>query len=257
MGISMLKRNTQSGFGIVGVIIIVVVLGIIGSLGWVVYKNFVQKPSSNLSQTNTSASQTTSVQPAPQSDLPSGWTWCVDTADGFKFAHPVDWKFDLMGVQSGWTSQAQAYDKGDCSAPGGLAPQAQLTYIMNKYGGNNFGPLLSYSILPHNAVYDTVNKLHDLYVSEYDSYSQAGYTPKPASLFTINGLSASYVNQNTNSYSDNWYDIELKPGVILEFYNRESDKHYTASTPPKVDDQNDYTQYTPTIEQIVKTVHAL
>jgi hypothetical protein len=251
----MIKKHHQSGFGIVGIIAIVLAMGIAAAVGWLGYSNFIKKtPPTHMVQASTSLKPSDS--PATQSDLPNGWKWCVDNADGFKFAHPSDWKYNWITVQSQWAAQSQAFDKGMCSTPGGLAPQTQLSYLQNKYGSSS-SPLLSYGMIPSSKAkaYDTITKMYDSYKSE--EVSGVGYVPKPSMMLTINGLSGFYINQVTNSYSNNIYVVQLSNGSYIEFDNRESDKHYRSGQNAAVDDQNDYTQYTSVVEQIVKTLHTL
>lgn len=232
-------------------IVMILVVVILGALAYYFWQNFMSRNTSSSSPSSTTSKSSKSTT-QPQSNLPAGWTWCVDKEDGFTFAHPNDWKFNWATSEDKWSAQAQAYDNGTCSSPGGLSPQAQLDYLTKKYGVAAQS-LLTYRILPPNTTYNTIDKLYSYYQSSNASESEEA--PAPSNMININGLKGFYMNQKTNSYSDNYYVIQLAPSTFIEFTNRESDKHYTPSPNSTVDDQNDYTQYTPTVDAIVKTIH--
>lgn len=212
-----------------------------------------KKQTTQITPTSSSVAGNDQSTQTSQPEIPSDWIWCSDKDLGFKFAHPIDWQYvDVrVGTQS---AQASDFNSGVCSVPGSMSPKAQIDYLTKKYS-NSSQPLVTYSILPKNDSYNTIDSLYEMYKTTY--VSQGGYTPHPSSLLTIHGLSGFYINQITNSYSDNIYVIELGAGKFLEFSNRESDKHYKPSPPPTIDDQNDYTQYTSIIDKIVKTLRLL
>lgn len=65
----------QSGFGLIGVIIIIVALVVVGAVGWLAYDNFVDTPNDtadNSATNNQTSQQSTSPSPSPEAPPATG-----------------------------------------------------------------------------------------------------------------------------------------------------------------------------------------
>ena len=81
-----LKKN-QSGFGAVELVLVLVIVILLGVVGWFVYKNHnkTTNSSTTTSSTPTTTSKTTTVQPAKQTKT------YADSIAGYSFEYPKDW----------------------------------------------------------------------------------------------------------------------------------------------------------------------
>jgi hypothetical protein len=95
--------KNEKGFSVVEVVLMVVVMALIGTAGWLVYKNHhkTTMPMANTSTniltttTKTSISTTTTSKPAQQTDPTAGWATYTSTLGGFSFKYPITgWTFD-------------------------------------------------------------------------------------------------------------------------------------------------------------------
>jgi prepilin-type N-terminal cleavage/methylation domain-containing protein len=86
-----MKAN-QKGFSVVEVVIVLVVVGLIGGVGFMVYKNHNKKAVTNSAATTTSTKPTTTeTKPATKADPYAGWKSFTSNAGGFSLKYPADW----------------------------------------------------------------------------------------------------------------------------------------------------------------------
>jgi hypothetical protein len=78
-----MKKN-ENGFSAVELLIIVVVAGLIGAAGWIVYARQKDKPSNNQA-----APQTTQQETKADTSATAGWA--KYSLDGISFSYPADW----------------------------------------------------------------------------------------------------------------------------------------------------------------------
>lgn len=244
-----MKKHHNSGFGIIEFLVIIIVILILGGIGYVWWMRHAPVVKNTSKVTQPSAPSPEAQTPAKPS-VSAGWTFYDNKDLGVSFAYPDSWK-NAPSVNGRCNGNAADFNASACPLFGTLDPTAYIEYQTKKYG-SLVGSLVYYGLYQQSD--QTLNNLYQELQSEYSSTD--GYTSKPSRLLSVNGLHGFYVNQQTNSYSDNIYVIDMGGGTYLEFINRESDKHYSSTaTGNQLDDQNDYTQYTDTLEQIVQTVH--
>lgn len=230
-------KNSQKGFSLVEIVLVLLVAGLIGVVGFMVYNNYSNKGDNNK---ESSSNQVTD----PYAD----WNKYENKDLGFRYYYPKDWRTENSTGQC--AASAADFGASYCPISGSLNPQAYVDYQNKKYS-NLVLPLAGYDVFQKSS--QSLESLYQTFKTEYAS--QEGFSPKPSELITVNGLKGFYVNQKTNSYSDNIYVIQLSVGTYIKFSNRESDKSYNANG--SINDQNDYTSYTATVDKIVKSLAAL
>jgi len=121
----MTKRNIQSGFGIVEVLVVIVVLAIGAGLGWVAYGKFVAKPAAS----TTTETKTTTVTTPTVKML----TGAFDTgfAVNVAWSYPEGWTPNKTGTAPASASDS-ASQKITLTSPSGAF---QVTYDLNQNGG--------------------------------------------------------------------------------------------------------------------------
>jgi len=94
----MRKKQSErtAGFGIIGVVLIVVALAVIGLLAWRFYDASKSKtPSSTANHTSSgSSSQANTQTPPPKVDPYAGWQTYCDTVEKACFKYPSGWTID-------------------------------------------------------------------------------------------------------------------------------------------------------------------
>lgn len=98
-----MKKN-QKGFSVIEVLVVIVVVGLLGAVGWLVYdrqsSKSVDKP---VIQASTTQKQETSKQEEKTIDPFEGWQAFNNSKLKFTFQHPSDWEsvvFDENGMFS-------------------------------------------------------------------------------------------------------------------------------------------------------------
>lgn len=89
-------KTNQKGFSVVEILIVIVVVGLIGGVGFMVYKNHNKKPSTNsVATTTTTKPAATETKPTTQAPDPyAGWkTYTSPLKSGLSFKYPADWDF--------------------------------------------------------------------------------------------------------------------------------------------------------------------
>src|ERR1700683_3369487 len=80
-------RNSQAGFGIVEVVIVLVIVAIVGAAGWLIYKNHHKvTPATTMS----SSSETNKPATVPASAY-AGWKTASFTQEGLTLKYPSGW----------------------------------------------------------------------------------------------------------------------------------------------------------------------
>lgn len=90
----MSKKGSRkaAGFGIVEVIIIVAAVVLVGFVGWRVYEAIKSKPTTGVSTTNQSASNSNQTgSEHPTSDPYAGWKTYMSSVAGYSVKYPSDW----------------------------------------------------------------------------------------------------------------------------------------------------------------------
>lgn len=84
-------KSNQKGFGVVEILIIIVVVGLLGAVGWLVYDR--QKSNTADSQTATQESEQQEETPKQEAKLnvPEGWVKYKDIPSSVSFYYPADW----------------------------------------------------------------------------------------------------------------------------------------------------------------------
>ena len=93
----MRRREHQSGFGTVEILLVVLVVAALAATGLVVYQrhktnNAKDRAAANQTQTTTQPQNTTSTQPA-QPDVYANWKTYCDSIYRYCFKYPQDWTF--------------------------------------------------------------------------------------------------------------------------------------------------------------------
>ena len=237
-------RSSQKGFSVVEALLLLLATGIIAGTGWYVWNS-----SDEASKTlDTAASQKLATGIKKTTISTSDWQVYENKAVGLTYKYPRDWVNKENSIRGCSPLGAITFKASNCPLDIDLSSQSYIDYQTKKYG-NLAGPLVNLQVFSASS-----QRLDNLY-SELKSSnaSQAGFKSIPSTTFTNNNTRGFYINQVTDSYSDNYYVIELAEDTFLYIVNRESDKHYSPDN-GKQDDQNDYSQYTKTLEQIVKSI---
>jgi len=229
------KQKQQSGIVHLAIIIVLIV-ALLGVLGFVYWQNFIQPKNSTTKGSSSKSTSDTKI-PAVKTDPLVGWKTYTNTALGFSIKYPSDWQV----------------------SDGIISPQTYIDYQTKKYG-NLVGPLVYFGEGAVSGVASYAESslpMSEIYEQDKATFASTdGNTSTPSYTFTSNGLSGFYINQKTSSYSDNIYVVELSQGKHVVFTNRESDKAYSPGG-ASVTDQNDYTNYSSTITEIIKTINRL
>lgn len=85
-------QKNQKGFGHVGIIVIVIVLGLVGLSGWFVWNNNKTDDASNTGATKNDSSETNDDSQTETYDVPAGYELYKNTELGFKLTYPETWQ---------------------------------------------------------------------------------------------------------------------------------------------------------------------
>lgn len=85
-------NKNQKGFSVVEVLVVVIIVGLIGAVGWLVYDR--QKEPQDAAQNNQSTAQTPveQTEASTEKDPYEGWKTYENSAPAFSFKYPGDWK---------------------------------------------------------------------------------------------------------------------------------------------------------------------
>ncbi len=232
-------RNNQKGFGAVEGILILVIVALIGVVGFMAYKNHHKTVSSSTTLTSKSSS-TKSVssnnqnQPAnPYAD----WKQYCDTEGKVCFKYPASWTqnqntFALSSTVNNVSSTVQSPDQ---------AVNISYDYPYVKDAGNTNFLTMSIDSVPNypnlkivGGIYTDTNNLAQYSIVEASQVTQAGLTVGQTSQFTNTprfGLTSDTTNEpyqfvaidgqqgngaNTLTAAKNWFSsTEAKQGLLI------------------------------------------
>lgn len=115
-------KNNQKGFSTVELVLVLIIVGLVGFIGWYVWDT--KKDTDNESSTTQ-----TSTSTASNGNLSKTYT---DAKDGTKFSYPEDWKLDIEkqdDLQPGSVS-------GTLTSPSGKVELAYANYVTGVGGGS-------------------------------------------------------------------------------------------------------------------------
>lgn len=104
-----MKKN-QSGFGVVEVLVLLLIVGLIATIGWLTYeRNFKKDSSVN------NSSETKNNQQEIKSDekIPEGFKKYTNSSDGVSVAYPNSWLLDETVIPNGYGRQFVAFKSPD------------------------------------------------------------------------------------------------------------------------------------------------
>lgn len=95
-------KDNQKGFSVIEGLIVIVVVGLFGAVGWLVYDRQNNKTDSKsttlqVSQQEVEKKEETPVQPA-KINAPEGWVQFQDSNSGVSFYFPADWEKSKIHV---------------------------------------------------------------------------------------------------------------------------------------------------------------
>jgi prepilin-type N-terminal cleavage/methylation domain-containing protein len=227
----MARRQKQSGFTVVEVLLVLILIAIVAFAGYYVWHS--QKDTDKtLEATNKS-----SAQKSPSADDSSGQQADRLTLDSGKvsFVKP-----------KGWTNTAA---EGACRGGDGVSCVDHLFLSPSDADKTQSGDAFGISV----SAFDNAGgkKLSDWYWSDYSS-GEVQTSDDTVSSKVINGNEVYQRTQTTNSYVDKYYAVR-KGDTAVVIYSRVSETHYTPGG-ASVDSHADNTRYQPQIDQIVSSV---
>ena len=182
-----MKKN-EKGFSAVEIILVLVVVGLIGVVGFMVYKNHNKKPATNtVATTTTTKPATTETKPA--TDPYAGWkSYCGDSGACFKY--PSDWNPVTTGPAG--------------SEPGNFRnPQQTLKLVSGKNDSNG---TLTNPALWYTSKLESLSTASDKYKVWGGYLSATGvYVPQYAVVDASKVGSSGLVVGQTKSTTDDTY----------------------------------------------------
>jgi prepilin-type N-terminal cleavage/methylation domain-containing protein len=153
-----MKAN-QKGFSVVEILVVTVVVGLLGAVGWLVYDRQNSKNDSNASQTNqqTQVAEETKKDVDPYADWKS---YCDDKA-GLCFKYPADWKMEessdtYVSVVSPTETARIAY-QSNYERDGGIRNVTPIKLVnSSNFAGYSVAGTYSVYLDKPNVVYDLV-----------------------------------------------------------------------------------------------------
>ena len=209
-------RNNEKGFGAVEGLLIVVIVVLIGVVGWFVYKNH-NKTTNNTTTSNTATTAPTKTASTPQSVDPyAGWKTYTSPDEKFTLKYPTDWtvsnesasgilkesidlwgpnnfrlNYTLVKYDSTFTvSEAQK----EAQAVGNPDPVKDNAYnVISNFTPNNLSKAL-YVVSTSSDVGEAGGPVNNIEVAEYKTYQG-----QPL------GYPGYYVSKNNTGYMVQWY----------------------------------------------------
>ncbi|MCA9344708.1 hypothetical protein KC946_02635 [Candidatus Saccharibacteria bacterium] len=84
-------HNNQKGFGILGGLLVLVIIGVLGGVGWYVWNNRGEDSSTSTENTVSQTSSETDTEPAPEADPTESWVKYTSEVGKFSIKYPSDW----------------------------------------------------------------------------------------------------------------------------------------------------------------------
>jgi Tfp pilus assembly protein PilE len=193
-------KNNHSGFSALEVILVVIIIGLLGTVGWLVYKNHNKKTNAavvnkNINNKNTFSSNTPStVNPY------AGWKSYTLMNEKITFQYPSDWTlFDNSNSTNASGSQ-QNTDSVSLNAPGASKVSSTLS-IEDGVNGNDV-PL-------SNLIY--TNPV-DVKFADKDNYLVFAGTAHPGQ--DLNGIGCSVLVSSLPTTSSSAANLPLAKNVL-------------------------------------------
>lgn len=89
-------KADQKGFSVVEILIVIVVVGLLGAVGWLVYDRQKNKTSETSNTQVATQKEETPKQETKPMNLYEGWQSFNNSKLKFTFQHPSDWKADVF-----------------------------------------------------------------------------------------------------------------------------------------------------------------
>jgi len=229
-----MKRN-QKGFTAVGILIIVVVIGLIGVIGWLVYDRQ-KSPKSTVADTQKQGLSKTMTETAKEAV--SNYTMLKLASDSVTFETPKTW---IVGKSNCIDSPGAA---PACTDGATLTPPEKMPTIYG--GGTEFFTI-------YVNVYDNKdNKTAQKWFEDVYGGGLSGSSDKISSE-SINGYNTYYFRQINKSYDEIRYVYSARGKAVLVIA-RVSEKGYASDGSGKVNAQSDFTKYVSEIEKMAKSI---
>lgn len=228
-----MKRLDQKGFSATAVLIVIVVVGLLGVVGWLVYDR--QKSPRHSESTQQLA---TSQEKLKATEQTSAYTTLKLAGDKVQFEIPKSWavgKSSCIDVPS----NAPA-----CADGATLVPPEKMSTI---YGGGT-----EYFTI-YAQVYD--NKESKTAQRWFEDVYQGGssLSSDKVSSKSINGYSTYYFRQVNTNYDEIRY-VYSSSGKAVMVIARVSEKGFASDGSGRVTSSSDFTRYIPEIEKMANTI---
>lgn len=90
--------KNEKGFGVVELLLIIIVIGLVVTVGWLIYDRQRSKTDNKTAIPQTRQQQDTSMQGETVVKAPEGWIKYQDASSGVSFYHPEDWEKTKFNV---------------------------------------------------------------------------------------------------------------------------------------------------------------
>jgi prepilin-type N-terminal cleavage/methylation domain-containing protein len=228
-------KSNQKGFSVVEILIVIVVVGLLGAVGWQVYDR--QKSETDSKNTTTQTSQQEQKQESPKAET-SSYTTLKLASEKVQFEIPKTW---IVGKSNCIDSPGAT---PVCADGATITPPEKMPTI---YGGGT-----EYFTIYANVYENKDNKTAQRWFEDvYQGGSSSGNDK--VSNEKINGYDTYYFRQIDTSYDEIRYICSANGKAVL-VTARVSEKHFAPDGSGKVDDSSDFTKYIPEIEKMAKTI---
>lgn len=195
------KTLSQKGSAHI-VIIIILVVALLGTLGFIFWQNFINK--------EPTPKQTETTQDQPKDEY-AGWKTYKSTRDGYTIKYPSDWF--LVNETSNDGPYIRNFDPSTQPTEDTMLPEDYITLRVLKTEANN-------GVFAGSTATEWYEKLGNAEVS----YGSVTYTPNNPTAYEINGMSAKKtesVFDETNEdifliKDGSLYNISLHPSGISD-----------------------------------------
>jgi prepilin-type N-terminal cleavage/methylation domain-containing protein len=171
-------KTSQKGFSVVEVLLVVVVIGLIGAVGWLVYErqqNDKTDEKSTITETNQPTGETSKK-------VPDGWSEYSD--NNYYFIHPVNWSEQTPKEKDVLTLKSPDYSETSEQGERGPYPILKTGYK------------LDLSVIPDDTQNETLEKLTAHIVEEEGQLGGGSHKE-----ITVDGHKAMWVN---NKYEETY-----------------------------------------------------
>lgn len=152
-------KSNQKGFSVVEILIVIVVVGLLGAAGWLVYDR--QKSKTDTTQTTQQTSVAKESEAKKEADPYANWKSQCDDKAGLCFKYPSDWKVEeatdtYISVVSPGTTARVAYQP-NYERDGGIREVTPVK-LVNSTNFTGYSVAGTYSVYldKPNVVYDLV-----------------------------------------------------------------------------------------------------